>query len=160
MSLKRLRRPEPPDGAVTRTKRTAARYGSFPTTADVGLWARADTASGLFGALGTGLFALMTDLRRIRPAEERTVSASAADPSGLVVAFLTELLLLEQTEGFVGRKVRARTVGTPPTAVLADVLGERLDATRHARRKEIKAVTLHRLEIGFDPPRARVILDI
>ncbi|MCI4348921.1 MAG: archease [Thermoplasmata archaeon] len=145
---------------MTTSRRAKPRYGSFPTTADVGLWARADTASDLFGALGTGLYALMTDLRRIRPAEQRTVRASAPDPSSLVVAFLTELLLLEQTEGFVGREVHATTLGSPPTSVRADVNGETLDAARHARRKEIKAVTLHRLEIGFDPPRARVILDI
>ncbi|HUI38738.1 MAG TPA: archease [Thermoplasmata archaeon] len=144
-------------------RRTAAprpRYGSFPTTADVGIWANAPTPSGLFGALGTALFALMTDLRRVRPAEERSVSASGADAESLVVAYLTELLLLEQIDGFVGRSVEARVLGRPPTAVLAEVRGERLDPARHVRRKEVKAVTLHRLEIGFDPPRARVILDI
>jgi len=133
---------------------------SFPTTADVGLAASAPTVSGLFEALGVGLFALMTDLRKVRPVEERAVSASAQDPEGLVVAFLTELLLLEQDDGFVGRSITARAIGTPPTAVLATVRGERLDPARHSRRKEVKAVTLHRLKVGLDPPRARVILDI
>ncbi|HXQ48218.1 MAG TPA: archease, partial [Thermoplasmata archaeon] len=56
---------------------------SFPTTADVGLAASAPTVSGLFEALGVGLFALMTDLRKVRPVEERAVSASAQDPEGL-----------------------------------------------------------------------------
>jgi SHS2 domain-containing protein len=135
-------------------------YRSFPTTADVGIAASAPTVSGLFEALGVGLYSLMTDLRKVRPIEERAVSASAQDPEGLVVAFLTELLLLEQDDGFVGRSVTAHAVGSPPTAVLATVRGERLDEARHLRRKEVKAVTLHRLKVHLDPPRARVILDI
>jgi len=139
---------------------TRASYRSFPTTADVGLAASAPTVSGLFEALGVGLFALMTDLRTVRPIEERTVSASAPDPEELVVAYLTELLLLEQEDGFVGRSIRAHSLGSPPTAVLATVRGERLDPARHPRHKEVKAVTLHRLSVGLDPPRARVILDI
>ncbi|HEV2428719.1 MAG TPA: archease [Thermoplasmata archaeon] len=143
-----------------RHRRAASAYGSFPTTADVGVWARAPTPSKLFEALGKGLFSLMTDLRSVRPTEERAVSASGNDPTELVVAFLSQLLLLEQLEGFVGRSIRAQAVGDPPTAVLATVEGERIDPARHPRKKEVKAITLHRLEVGFDPPRARVIVDL
>jgi SHS2 domain-containing protein len=102
----------------------------------------------------------MTDRRRVRPREERAVSASAGDPTELVVAFLNELLLLEETEGFLGREIHARPIGNPPTAVVATVTGERFDPDRHPRRKEVKAVTLHGLV--FDPARgrARVIVDI
>ena len=102
----------------------------------------------------------MTDLRKVRPTEERAVSASGADPTELVVAFLTELLLLEQTDGFVARDIRAHPVGSPPTAIVASVSGERFDLSRHTSRTEVKAVTFHGLE--FDPVRgrARVIVDI
>jgi len=102
----------------------------------------------------------MTDLRKVRPKEERAVSASGGDASALVVAFLTELLVLEQTDGFIAREIRARPVGDPPTAVLASVTGERFDPDRHTSRTEVKAVTLH--DLVFDPARgrARVIVDI
>jgi SHS2 domain-containing protein len=102
----------------------------------------------------------MTDLRKVRPREERAVSASGEDPTELVVAFLTELIGLQQTEGFVGRDIRAWTVGDPPTAILASVSGEPLDPDRHTFRTEVKAVTLHGLV--YDPAhgRARVIVDI
>jgi len=88
------------------------------------------------------------------------VSASGEDPTELVVAFLTELIVLEQTEGFIGRDIRARPVGDPPTAIVASVSGERFDPDRHTSRTEVKAVTLHGLV--FDPARgrARVIVDI
>ncbi|MGA7923313.1 MAG: archease [Thermoplasmata archaeon] len=136
------------------------RYGTFPTTADVGIWARGTNASELFSAAGTGLLALETDLRRVRPRETRTVTASAEDSTRLVVDFLNRLLLLGQVEGFVGRAVHARTLGDPPTSVLATVTGEAYDPGRHRRKKEVKAVTWHQLELDLTRGRLRVIVDI
>jgi protein archease len=136
------------------------RYGSFPTTADVGLWARGASPGELFGAMGTGLFALMTDLRRVRATEERAVAAHGADPAALAVAFLTELLRLVDAEGFVGRRVRARVLGSPATSLLATVDGETFDPERHRLRVQVKAATFHRIEVDLDRGRARVILDI
>ncbi len=135
-------------------------WGSFPTTADMGIRATGANASELFEALGLGLFSLITDLRKVRPTEERTVSASADEPSSLVVAFLGQLLLLQQAEGFLVRTIYARAIGSPPTSVLAEVRGEPYDAARHPQRIEVKAITMHRLV--FDPARgrARVIVDI
>lgn len=144
-------------GPVRRS--STVRYGTFPTTADVGLWARGATTAELFEALGLGLFAVMTDLRKVRPIDERAVSASGSDPVALVASFLNELLL-QSADGFLARSVRARPVGTPPTAVVATLRGETTDPTRHVRKIEVKAATLHRLEVRFDPPEARVILDI
>ena len=135
-------------------------WGSFPTTADMGIRATGANASELLEALGLGLFALETDLRKVRPSEERTVTASAADPSELVVAYLGQLLLLQQVDGFLVRSIHARALGDPPTSVLAVVRGEPYDPDRHPQRIEVKAITLHRLL--FDPARgrARVIVDI
>jgi protein archease len=126
----------------------------------VGIWASGSTSAALFEALGLGLYSLMTDLRKVRRVEERAVSASGEDPTELVVAFLTELLLLEQNDRFIGRDIRARPVGDPPTAIVASVSGERFDAARHTSRTEVKAVTFH--DLVFDPARgrARVIVDI
>ena len=126
----------------------------------MGVWATGPTAGALLEGLGLGLFALMTDLRRVRPTESRAVSASAEDPSALVVAFLTQLLQQYETDRFLVRRIEARTLGQPATAVVATIEGEPFDPERHAARTEVKAITLHRLE--FDPVRgrARVIVDI
>ncbi|HKV90361.1 MAG TPA: archease [Thermoplasmata archaeon] len=135
------------------------RWGSFPTTADTGLWARSSTVDGLFDGLGTGLFAVMTDLRRIRPLEVREVRVRAGGADELAVRFLSELIGLEDGERFVARRVATHVRGRA-TSVTADVFGEPWDAERHLRRKEVKAVTMHRLAVSLDPPRAKVILDI
>ncbi|MCI4321239.1 MAG: archease [Thermoplasmata archaeon] len=134
-------------------------WGSFPTTADTGLWARSSTLDGLFTGLGTGLFAAMTDLRRVTPREVRSVRTRGAGVSELVVAFLSELIVLEDSERFVARRVAAH-VTRGAQSVTARAYGEPWDAARHERRKEVKAVTMHRLRVSASPPRARVILDI
>ena len=126
----------------------------------MGIWARGATYRDLLEGLGLGLYSLMTDLRKVRPREERAVSASGEDPAALVVAFLTELLLLKETDGFIGRQIRARPVGNPPTAVVASVSGEPFDATRHVARVDVKAVTFHELVFDVERGRARVIVDI
>jgi SHS2 domain-containing protein len=126
----------------------------------VGLWARGDSTSELFEALGLGLFALMTDLRKVRGLEERAVNASGVDPAGLVVTFLTQLITLNAVEGFLAREIRCRPVGTPPTALLAQLRGETFDPARHSRHFEVKAATFHQLVVDVEHHRARVILDI
>lgn len=126
----------------------------------MGIWARGATYRDLLEGLGLGLYSLMTDLRKVRPREERAVSASGEDPAALVVAFLTELLLLKETDGFIGRQIRASPVGNPPTAVVASVSGEPFDATRHVARVDVKAVTFHELVFDVERGRARVIVDI
>jgi SHS2 domain-containing protein len=126
----------------------------------MGIWARAEGSAPLFEALGLGLFALMTDLRRVRRREERVVRASGSDPESLVVAWLQELLLLQQTEGWIARELKVGLVGSPPTALLATAYGEPFDPARHSRREEVKAVTYHRLELDLARHRARVIVDI
>jgi SHS2 domain-containing protein len=146
-----MRLPRLPKGTV---------WGTFPTTADTGLWARSATVDGLLGGLGTGLFAVMTDLRKVRPREVRTVRARGSDLGGVAVALLSELIVLEETEGFVARRVVARTSKVPPLSVEARAYGEPWDSGRHDRRKEVKAVTLHQLRVTRRPPSARVILDI
>jgi len=102
----------------------------------------------------------MTDRKRVRPQLERAVSASGTDPSSLVVAYLSELLLLQQAEGFMACEIRAHPVGDPPTAIVASVSGEKFDPVRHPARTEVKAITLHDLTIDFARGRARVIVDI
>ncbi|MCI4345082.1 MAG: archease [Thermoplasmata archaeon] len=136
------------------------RYGSFPTTADVGIWARAPSPNGVFEGLGRALFALMTDLRTIRPTESRPVAASGADPPGLLVAYLNALVTLHDTEGFVAREVEVRLVGSPPSGLVASLRGEPFDPTRHPSHQQVKAVTWHDLQLDLARGRGRVIVDI
>jgi SHS2 domain-containing protein len=110
--------------------------------------------------MGRALFALMTDLRTVRPREERAISASAEDPPGLLVAYLNQLVLLHDTEGFVARSVEVRLVGAPPSALVASLRGERFDPGRHPSHEQVKAVTWHDLQLDLVGGSARAIVDI
>ena len=87
-------------------------------------------------------------------------SKSGADPVALVVAFLTQLITLNAVEGFLVREITCRPVGTPPTALLAQLRGEPFDAARHPQHFEVKAATYHELVLDLERHRARVIVDI
>ena len=138
--------------------RDPGRHGSFPTTADMGIWARAPSAEGLLEGLGLALYGAMTERRKVRPRETRTVRAHDHDPVGLAVAFLNELVVLFQTEGFLARSIRV-TLG-PGDELSAELRGEPFDAERHPRGIEVKAVTLHRAAFDARAGSARIILDI
>jgi SHS2 domain-containing protein len=83
------------------------------------------------------------------------VSASAPDRAGLLADWLSELVFLGETEGFVPEGVRSLELG-----------GGRVTAQVEGRRGDpghlVKAVTLHRL--AFEPAdggwRATVVLDV
>jgi SHS2 domain-containing protein len=143
-----------------RRDRPARRWGRFPTTADIGLWATGPTAASLLEGLGLALYGLFAAPAGVRPREERVVRAAGRDAPELVVAFLGELLALAETEGFLGRRIDARTSGRGPTSVVARLRGEPFDPARHVARTEVKAITYHGLL--FDPRRgrARVIVDL
>jgi len=126
----------------------------------MGIRASASTPSGLFEAMGLGLYALMTDLRTVRPREARTVRATGVDVESLTVDFLSRLLLLQQDDGFLVRQLHVQLHGRPPTSLTARALGEPMDPARHPRSIEVKAVTLHRLTVDTARGRARVIVDI
>jgi len=140
--------------------RPARRWGTFPTTADIGIWASGPTAGALLEGLGLALYDLFVDPRTVKPREARTVRADGSDPAELAVAFLNALLVLQETDGFLGRRIAARTRGRPPTSVEAVVSGEPFDPARHVGRTEVKAITYH--DLLFDPRagRARVIVDL
>ncbi|MCI4362858.1 MAG: archease [Thermoplasmata archaeon] len=144
----------------SRPRNPERRWGSFPTTADVGVWARAREPEQLFEALGLGLVALSVDLRGVRALEERRFRVSGSDLSRLVVAYLGALLSLEQEEGFFPREIAVRLTGRPPTSVAATARGEMFDRARHRGKKEVKAITFHRLQIDLVQGTARVIVDI
>jgi len=141
-------------------RRPARRWGTFPTTADIGLWASGPTAGALLEGLGLALYDVLVDPATVRPREQRTVRAEGSDPTELAVAFLGALLLLQETEGFLARRISARTAGRPARSVVARLDGERFDPARHVGRTEVKAITYH--ELLFDPAagRARVIVDL
>ena len=87
--------------------------------------------------------------------ERREVAASAPDRAALLAAWLEELVLLAESEGFVATRLDDLALaGQSLTALVSGVLGD--------PPALVKAVTYHRLEFAFTARgyRARVVLDV
>jgi SHS2 domain-containing protein len=129
-------------------------------TADAGIVAHGDTLAGLFANAAAGMFALMADLDRVRPSEERRIEVKAPDRERLLERWLTELLYYVDAEEMLfsrfevdeasERRLRARASGEP------------IDRRRHRLHFAVKAVTRHMLEVAPEDGgyRARVLFDI
>ncbi len=120
-------------------------YRVFDHTADLGIEVTAATLEELYAEAAHALFALLTDLRRVRAGQSREAKAEGENPADLLVNFLRELLYAWNGEGFLARRCAIREV--TPTRITAVLSGEKFDPARHRIVREIKAVTYHRSEL-------------
>lgn len=128
-------------------------------TADVGILVRADTVAELFLGAAEGMLAFIIRPEEVRPSQTRRRTVEADDRAGLLVAWLNDLLLLLNADGFI--PAGAEIVECTETHVTADVLGEPVDPARHHFRLDVKAATYHQLEVAHrNGWTARVIFDV
>jgi len=164
----RKAKPAPKGRAAAPAKAPAAmgsgRYEVVGTTADVAIKALGRTHNDLFTNAAFGLADLMCDTRTVHGTEMREVVSTAPTEDRLLVAFLTELLVMHEAEGLVISSVEARVstpdIVSPQWRLLAIVWGERFDPKRHEVLHDVKAVTYHTLEVRPDMGYARVLFDI
>lgn len=140
--------------------RTGGEYDIIGTTADLAISVKADTLEQLFATAALGLFSLIVDPSLVRPTKEREVTAEAGDLTGLLIAYLNELLFLHETEDFVISSVTVTSL--TPTRLRAVAAGETIDPRRHQIQHHVKAVTYHHAAVrpigaGWD---AMVIVDV
>lgn len=128
-------------------------------TADVGIIAYGQSLEELFANAARGMMSFLIDFSSVRLIEQRPVTADADDREGLLVAWLNELLVLLNADGFVPGRFTIQDL--TDTQLRADVAGEPVDPTRHRFHLDVKAATYHSLEIKQDGVwHARVIFDV
>ncbi len=131
----------------------------FEHTADVGIIAYGRDLPELFANAARGMFHFMISREEVRAVASRAVAVDADDLEGLLVAWLNELLVVLNGEGFLPAEFRVRSV--TPTRVEATLEGEPVDPQRHRFRLDVKAATYHTLTVqqtnGWD---ARILFDV
>ena len=137
-------------------------YEYFEHTADIGAIVRGATLPRLFENAAAALFDLICDRRSVRPRRARRVVVRGSSLEDLLVRFLTELLVLHETEGLLFSSCRVDQVDRERLRARAVVKGEPIDRARHDLRHELKAVTYHQLRIvrGRSAWRVRIVFDI
>jgi SHS2 domain-containing protein len=135
-------------------------YREIEHTADVGIVVEAETPAALFEKAALATASLMVAPAGVEPHDERAVTLQADGWSDLLHRWLSEVVALFATEGFVVVEAVVDTI--EPTRVRAVLRGQKFDPLRHEFYSEIKAVTYHDLAItGGDAGWwARVIFDV
>lgn len=134
-------------------------FETFEHPADVGIVAYGADLPELFANAARGMFHFMIDPDQVRATQSRPLTVEAEDLEGLLVAWLNDLLLVLNGDGFVPARFRVRAVS--PTRVEASLEGEPVDPQRHRFRLDVKAATYHTLSVKqSDGWEARVLLDV
>jgi SHS2 domain-containing protein len=136
------------------------RYETFDHTADLGVRVFGQTCEEVFANAAYALFDLLTDLNHVRENLSYDLRVEAADREELLVRWLSELLFLSESRGYLFKNFSFSHLDQ--TSLKAEARGETFDPSRHEFKTEIKAVTYHRVEVRERDGRwgARVIFDI
>jgi SHS2 domain-containing protein len=118
-------------------------YRFVDHTADLMVEVEAPDRVGLFSEAARSLFAILTDLDGVEPREAQRLRVEAEDWEQLLVAWLTELLFLYETDLWLFSRFEILELESHGLEAVA--WGERLDSERHPIEREVKAVTYHRL---------------
>lgn len=126
----------------------------FETMADMGIIAKRKSLEEAFKNAAKGLFNLMVDINTIDKKEEREFEVISEDLLGLLYDFLTELLIIHDSEFLifsdfeVSIKENSTSNKEPKKYILkCTAYGEELNKEKHEPKEEVKAITYHKMEI-------------
>ena len=139
-------------------------FETFDHTADLGLRVVGNSQDDLFAEAAVGLTSLIVaDAACVAATDERTLQIDSPDLEYLYFDWLSELLFLFESEGWLTTNADVEVSGT---SLRATVRGEMFCEERHRRSHEVKAVTYHGLSVESRPVDgkpswiAEVIVDI
>ena len=137
----------------------AVPFETIEHTADVGIVAYGRDLPDLFANAAQGMFHFLIDPEQIQVRERRPRTVEAEDLAGLLIAWLNDLLVVLNGDGFLPAVFTVESVTS--ARVQATLGGELVDPARHHFRLDVKAATYHALEVvQSDGWSARVIFDI
>jgi len=138
------------------------RYRLIDHTADMAFEVEAPTFAALIETATAALGDVVLDCAEARLDEERSIEVRGDDREDVLVAWLNEVVVLFEDEGFLAWE--ARVEHEDGTSARGRLLGRRLDPESEPPDRVIKAVTYHDLQVvegaGGRPWRARVVLDL
>jgi len=121
------------------------KYEYIEHTADLGFKAYGATQQELFVNAAEALFEVLVSLETIQPSEERLIRVEAPDLEGLMVAWLSELLYVFETQNLLLNRFHMESMKSD--SLEATVCGEVMDPARHEIKTCVKAVTYHQLYV-------------
>jgi len=129
-------------------------------TADIGFEAFGVTRAEVFVNSARALFHIIVDPGIVEPRERLEVSVQGSGPADLLVNWLSELLYLQDADGWLFHDFEV--ISLSDNSIRATARGEKFDAARHQVKLLVKAITYHQLVLEETAGgwRAQVYVDI
>jgi SHS2 domain-containing protein len=138
------------------------KYEFIDHTADIAVKAYGDTLGEAFAAAAEAMFDIITAGSVIEPDKKISFAVESIDLEGLLVNFLSRLIVLHETEYLVLTAFKVAFDGAKRLEVTAS--GERYDEKKHGRGEHVKGVSYHMMDIcdgkGIKPGYVQVLFDI
>jgi len=147
-------------GPLNGEREKAQPFRVLEHTADIGFEAFGATRQEVFANAACALMHLTVDLETIAPERQLSLRAEAPDMPNLLVNWLSEILYLFDTEGWLFHDFDVQDLTDHSLGAAAR--GEKYDRRRHRVKLLVKAITYHQLELRETAQgwRARVYVDI
>mgnify|MGYP001627317531 CR=1 FL=1 len=140
------------------------RFEVLDVSGDVGIKAYGITIEDAFISAGTGMYSLITDIKKVSGQKDINIDVKGISLEGLLVSYLNELIYLFDTYNFIGAKIEiiSSVLNAPDYRLMAKITGEEFEPQRHERRLLIKAATYHNIKVDKvgDRWEIEVIFDI
>jgi SHS2 domain-containing protein len=139
------------------------RFELIDHTADIAIRAYGDSLPEAFAAAAEALFSLITGESEIAATRQVHLEVSSIDIEGLLVGFLSELLVQFEVQQMVLTDFEVTLADQSHLTAIAR--GENFDENRHGHGYHVKGVSYHMMEIeenseSGDPSHVQVLFDI
>ncbi len=136
------------------------RFEILSHPSDVGLTAYGRDLKEVFQNAAAGLFALMTDLKKVERRMSFEINLTAPDKETLLVNWLSELIYLQDSRKVLLNEFQIAKIDE--FSLTATAWGEKIDPGRHLLARPVKAATYNQLMLKEEKGiwTARVVLDV
>ena len=145
-------------------ERSEGKYEYLYHIADAKFRAYGSTLEEAFGNAALGMFNVMIDTSKLEASEEREIELVSSDIKMLLVEWLSELLYLFEVGEIIFSEFRIEKIEKTKEgfSLKGKASGVPIDLSCHEFDTQVKAVTLHELEVEKDKTglfRVQVVVD-
>lgn len=121
------------------------RFDLIEHTVDIGLTAFGHNLAEAFSNAAYGLFPIITNLRKVKKVESRTIELQEKSSEDLLFEWLNELIYLFDTEQMLFKDCNVQEFDGQKLKAVC--LGEVANPARHEIKLGVKAATYHMLKV-------------
>ena len=123
----------------------------FDTTADIGIEVTSNNITDAFIYSALGTMNLITDVEKIQTQITKEICIESEDEYGLLYDWITELLILLDSENFIASQYNINIKQEENLYTLqGNISGDTYDTTVYNYKTEVKAITYHEMNILKD----------